>query len=294
MNVFTMAAALEKGISVRSRWDAPSVKAFPDSDRPAEDPIRDTVDAPCQPTCTLAEAATGSLSVPSFALTERIGAAAVIDMAKRAGIDSMYVPQQGETPAERYDLAGTSASRLTPRPFGNEVALGDYPVTVLDQANAMATFAAGGKRSTVHFVRSVSKDFSQLLTESIGGGEPVLSRAELDDLNWALSQNPAGALPGGRAAVGVAGFSRLRTSAVDNAHAWFVGYTPNLAAAVWIGNEETEFPLRDKLGNRVAANGLPADIFRAFMGGAAERLGLPSVGFATPTFTGNANAGDAR
>jgi membrane peptidoglycan carboxypeptidase len=92
----------------------------------------------------------------------------------------------------------------------------------------------------------------------------------------------------------VAGFSRLRTSAVDNAHAWFVGYTPNLAAAVWIGNEETEFPLRDKLGNRVAANGLPADIFRAFMGGASERMGLPSVGFATPTFTGNANAGDAR
>ena len=49
MNVYTLAAALDQGISVRSRWDAPSVKAFPASGRPVQNPVRDTVDAPCQP-----------------------------------------------------------------------------------------------------------------------------------------------------------------------------------------------------------------------------------------------------
>ena len=57
---------------------------------------------------------------------------------------------------------------------------------------------------------------------------------------------------------------------------------------------ETEFPLRDKLGARVTATGLPASIYKAFMATASERLGLPRVEFATPTFTGNAAAGDAR
>jgi membrane peptidoglycan carboxypeptidase len=140
----------------------------------------------------------------------------------------------------------------------------------------------------------VSKDFSTVYTERTTSGSPIMDRDAVDDLTWALSQNQAGALPGGRASVGVAGFSRLRASAVDNAHVWFTGYTANLAAAVWIGNEEIEFPLRDKLGNRVTGTGLPAEIYRTFMAGASERLGLPSVDFATPTFTGNANAGDAR
>lgn len=294
MNVYTLAAALDQGISVRSRWDSPSVKEFPTSDRTVVNPVRDTVDAPCQPACSLADAATGSLSIPYFALTEKIGAARVIDLAARAGIGAMYVPQRGDIPAQRYDLTSATASSLTPEPFTNDVALGDFPVTVLDQADAMATFAAGGRYSRSHFVIRVSKDFSTIYSERTASGAPILARAAVDDLTWALSQNPAGALPGGRPSASVAGFSRLRTSAVDNAHTWFIGYTGNLATAVWIGNEEIEFPLRDKLGNRISGTGLPAEIYRTFVAGASERLGLPTVDFATPTFTGNANAGDAR
>jgi membrane peptidoglycan carboxypeptidase len=295
MSVYTLAAALDEGISVRSRWDAPSVKEFPASGRTAENPVRDTLDAPCQPACTLADAAVGSLIVPYFALTERIGAGAVIDMARRAGVDAMWLPARSGTPARRFDLTETPVAALTPAPFGTDVALGDYPVTVLDQANAMATFADGGRRSPAHFVLRVAKDFTTVYAEAAPTtGEAVLARAAVDDLTWTLSQNPAGALPGGRPSAALTGFGRLRTSAVDNAHAWAVGFTGNLAFAVWIGNEDTEFPLRDKLGDRVTGTGLPAEIYRTFVGGASDRLGLPRVDFATPTFTGNADIGDAR
>ena len=51
------------------------------------------------------------------------------------------------------------------------------------------------------------------------------------------------------------------------------GYTPNLAMAVWLGNEEVEFPLKDKLGGRVSGTGLPAEIYRAVMGGVSKRAG---------------------
>ncbi len=175
------------------------------------------------------------------------------------------------------------------------MALGAYPVTVLDQANAMATFAAGGRRSAPHFVRQVSKDFATVYAErptpAVRSG---LSRAAIDDLTWVLSQNPAGQLSDGRASASLSGSSALRTSALDNAHAWQIGFTANLAMAVWIGNRETEFPLRDKLGNRIAGDGLPAEIYRAFMDDAHHRLGLPVVEFAKPTFTGSTTAGDAR
>ena len=73
---------------------------------------------------------------------------------------------------------------------------------------------------------------------------------------------------------------------------WIVGYTPNLAMAVWIGNHETEFPLRDSAGGRVTGAGLPSEIYRAFMPAACVTLGLAKTPFADPSFGGNAVAGD--
>jgi membrane peptidoglycan carboxypeptidase len=64
----------------------------------------------------------------------------------------------------------------------------------------MATFAAGGRRHAAHFVRNVSRTFSPVYAESTDpGGSPILAPAAVNDLTWALSQNPNGALPGGRA-----------------------------------------------------------------------------------------------
>ena len=178
-------------------------------------------------------------------------------------------------------------------PFGSDVALGVYPVTVLDQANAMATFAADGRRSAAHFVERVGKDFATVYSEHGPRSSSALGRASVADVSWALSQNPAGHCPtiGHRPACPAS--ARLGTSALDQAHAWQVGYTGNLSMAVWIGNRDTELPLRDKLGNRIMGAGLPAEIYRAFMGPAHTRLGLPIVEFPDPIFHGDATAGDA-
>jgi membrane peptidoglycan carboxypeptidase len=290
---FVLAAALENDISVESRWDAPSVREYPASGRDVTNPVRDVIESPCQPACSLIEATTASLTIPFYSVTERVGAAAVIDQARAAGIDAMWTPGSAAGPGQRYGLTGPSATELTPEPFGSDVALGVYPVTVLNQANAMATFAAGGRRGTAHFVERVGKDFSTVYSAR-PGSSAALSRATVADLTWVLSQNPAGQLSDDRPSASLSGSARLGASALDMAHAWQVGYTGNLAMAVWVGNRDSELPLRDKLGNRIIGTGLPAEIYRTFLGPVHGRLGLPAVEFPEPVFHGDATAGDAR
>src|SRR5204863_4083025 len=131
---------------------------------------------------------------PLYGVAERVGPMAVLEKARAAGIDALWLPAVGETPARPYELTGTALAGLTPEPFGGDVALGPYPVSVLDQANAMATFAAGGRRAVAHFVRRVGKDFAAVYVEAPPPGDLALARPLVDDLTWALSQNAAAAL----------------------------------------------------------------------------------------------------
>lgn len=290
--VYTLAAALQAGISVRSMWDSPRQKAFPEGGRGADNPIRDYYAAPCQPRCSLAEAAQASLDVPFFAVTERIGPARVIDTAHALGIGAMWVPESPESERQRYDLTEDGGARLAPHPFGSGVGVGDYPVTVLDQASAMATLAAGGMRAQTHFVREVTKDTATVYREDLGQTERVLDAAVAADVTWALRQSPHGELPDGEHAAVQIGVGRLRDTAIETAHAWTVGYTSELAMAVWIGNEEIEFPLKDKFGARVTGDTLPLQLYRQVMAGVADALGLPEPTFPPPSFVGDEGAGD--
>lgn len=290
--VYTLAAALKAGISVKSRWQSPSSRTFAESDHPPSNPVRDPVAAPCQPACSLVEATTASLNVPFFAVAEKVGISGVLEMARRAGVDAMWVPETATSPRERIDLVDRPAGQVTP--FGPDVALGLNPVTVLDQANAMATFAARGVRAKAHFVQRVSSaDTRTTVYAPAASTERVLDEGLADDLTWVLSQNKAGRLPG-RPAAAKDGVWQLRSSAVETAHAWMIGYTRNLAIAVWVGNRDIELPLRDRAGARITGTGLPAGIYRAFMGAAHDRLGLPVIAFSTPKYLGDSGAGDVR
>ena len=103
--------------------------------------------------CTLWEATVASLNTTYFGLTEQLGVPAVIDMARKAGVDVDVGQRGGQArtgpgrPARQ-----TPGADAAPR-FSTEVGIGQYGITVQDHANGMATFAAGGKRAEAHFVR---------------------------------------------------------------------------------------------------------------------------------------------
>ena len=292
--VYQVAAALSHGISVRSVWAAPESRTFPGLDHP----VQDVVGAACQPRCSLVQAAAGGLTVPFYALTQKVGPAAVVDAARAAGIDEMWTPSTATAPARAYDLTSSSGGDLSPDPFGPAIGLGEYPVTVVDQANAMATLAAGGTRADIHFVRSVTRNDTATSPTTTVVTERVRTRtafpaATAADLTYTLTQSPAGKLPDGRPSASQSGVARLRTSAVEVAHAWLVGYTGDLAMAVWVGNVDTELPLKDKFGARVTGDTLPAAIYRTVMTGASSQLKLPRVEFPSAPLGGDAGAGDA-
>ncbi len=65
-----------------------------------------------------------------------------------------------------------------------------------------------------------------------------------------------------------------KTGTTDNyGDAWFVGYTPQLAVAVWVGYPDKLQPMLTEFGGKPVAGGtLPAEIWHAFMTAADKQL----------------------
>jgi membrane peptidoglycan carboxypeptidase len=296
---YALGAALKNGISVRSMWNARSPMEFPEADRVTGKlgPVRNTGTCPTRAsTCSLADSTMASLNTPYYALTLRIGAAEVIDMAKSAGIDFMWaITDEASGSRLRVDLRSTTGKDLVPSRFSTEVGLGQFPVTVIDQANAMATFAAKGKRAQTHFVKEVSLDGTVVHAErpDPDGATVALSADQLADLTWAMSRTAAGKVTGIASATKT-GQWQVGDSPTDSAHAWIVGFTPHLGIAVWVGNKAEEKAIADKAGKPVTGATLPAAIYRAFVAGAYPALKLDkAVKFPAPKYTGDAGLGNA-
>ena len=67
----------------------------------------------------------------------------------------------------------------------------------------------------------------------------------------------------------------------NNTDAWFIGYTPQLTTAVWVGYPTGSTPMTNLYGFKQITGGtLPADIFRRFM--AAALSGAPFAHFDQP------------
>ncbi len=281
--VYTLAAALKAGYSLNSYWqwtphDQPG--------RPAANPVRNSSRCASNPdgeTCSLLESVALSLNVPLYDVTVSVSPAAVLAMARDAGIDTIW-----NNDLTRLDLRAADPATLVNQGIegiGVEVGIGQYAVTVLDQANTMATFAAGGLRAQVHFVRTVSYGGELVYGETLptAGTPPVLAPAQLADLTYALTQVSGTA----DIAMKTGNWEYLQTG--ENAHAWSIGYTSALAAAIWIGNKAAEEPVMDKTGATIWGSTLPTQILRQVITETQQRLGLRPSPFPPPTFAGDVN-----
>jgi membrane peptidoglycan carboxypeptidase len=277
--VYDLGEALHQNISMMSHWDTPDSKEFPASGRTkdsAAGPISNSSHAACQPDCMLWQATVASLNVTFFDLTEHLGVPNVLDMAKRAGVDSMWANVNNKP--TRIDLRGKAGKDLT-QYFSTEVGIGQYGITVLDHANGMATFAAGGRRAQAHFVRSVSEKGKQVYREQLTQSTVGLSQEQINQLDWTLSQVAAAKLPNGWDSAGKTGTWQYGKSKTQNAHTWMVGYTGALAAAVWLGTTDGK-PLITKTGSSsVFGASHPAPIWRQFMVNATAAMKLDADKF---------------
>jgi membrane peptidoglycan carboxypeptidase len=158
--------------------------------------------------------------------------------------------------------------------FSTELGIGQYGITVLDHANGMAAFAAGGKRAQAHFVRSVTRRSQQVYTEKLSLTDIGLDQEQINELNWTLRQVAAANLDNGWDVAGKTGTWQSGTSVTENAHTWMVGYTRALAAAVWLGTTDGQ-PLTTSTGSHeVYGASHAAPIWRQFMVAAIAALKL--------------------
>jgi penicillin-binding protein 1A len=156
-------------------------------------------------------------------------------------------------------------------------------VSPLDMADAYATLAAGGvHRPTTVLNRVVFPDGSvQNLGTSPG------TRVFTDGEAYAATQVLKGVIQSGTGTAANYGCPAAgKTGTAENlANAWFVGYTPKLSTAVWVGYPQGNVPMSNGFGGTLAA-----PIWNAFMSAASNGycgdFAQPSNPFYGSAFTG--------
>ncbi len=150
--------------------------------------------------------------------------------------------------------------------------LGSIAVSPLDMASAYATLAAGGVYAEPTAIRRVVLADGN---EDRDGrwGTPNRTRVLPDGVAWEVTrilQDNVRYGTGTRAALSRPAAGKTGTTD-EYADAWFVGYTPDLATAVWMGYTRGEIPMESVHGISVSGGSFPAEIWHAFMEPALER-----------------------
>lgn len=158
----------------------------------------------------------------------------------------------------------------------------DALVKPLDMALAYATIANDGRRNDAHFVSKVEDRTGKVLFEAHPRNEQVvpvdIARQAVIALQKVVTSGTyaGGSLPQGRPAAGKTGTTELEGG--KNTDVWFIGFTPQLSTAVWIGNPVANTNMK---GGRVQGGATAARVWRAFMAGVLD--GRPVMKFQDPT-----------
>ena len=186
---------------------------------------------------TLQAATVGSVNTAFARLITEIGAEKVATTARRMGIESEIQPFLSIT-------------------------LGSQEVTPLEMASAYGTLAADGKHYPHTAITRIEDAGGETIYEETLEPEQALSHS----IAYATTQILKGVISGGtarRASIGRPAAGKTGTTQ-DYRDVWFVGYTPELACAVWMGYTP-ERPMRSVHGRRVFGGTFPAEIWQQFM-----------------------------
>ena len=188
----------------------------------------------------MADALRDSVNTAAAQLTMTIGPRNVAKLAGRMGID-VDAATNGTVTAS-IGLGGL-----------------DQGVTPLEMAAAYAVFANEGKRVRPHLIAKVQDRSGRVLYETAQTETPVVHPA----VNAAVVDMMRGVVEEGTGAAAqlptwdVAGKTGTTSNNVD---AWFVGYTPTLSTAVWVGHPEGQIEMPGMTGGSV-----PAALWQTYM-----------------------------
>ncbi|MFE0132794.1 transglycosylase domain-containing protein [Streptomyces sp. NPDC059037] len=191
-----------------------------------------------------------------------IGICPVTKMAKKMGVERADGKKMDQAPS---------------------IALGTQEMSPLTMASAYATFAARGKYCTPIAIESISAPGGKSLRVPKSSCSRAMSQKTADTINTLLKgvvEDGTGqqAGLGSRPSAGKTGTTDFRYAA------WFVGYTPNMSGAVWVGDPQHKRQMVDiTIGGvpygKVFGGEVPGPIWRDAMSGALA--GKPAPDFNT-------------
>jgi penicillin-binding protein 1A len=190
-----------------------------------------------------------SLNMCAIEVLDQIGPMRAIDYARRMGISS--------------SLTNTLS-----------LALGSSDVTLLEMVDAMSVLASGGIKTEPYAIIRVEDKNGRILEENIPAEREVLSPQTC----FVMTNVLKGVVERG---TGMAAKDLRRPCAGKTgttnefSDAWFIGYTPQLVAGVWVGYDE-----RVSLGNKMTGGRIACPIWTNFMAGALK--GEPILNFKPP------------
>lgn len=231
---FTYVTALEKGMSPNMMLDNSAV-SFAGGWSPKN--YGHTTGGPV----TMTEALVKSMNIPTINLANKVGMSNVIKTAEKCGISSLVDSGKYSDNNLSASIGGLSKG-----------------VSLWDMAQAYSVFANNGQLIKPRVILKIEDRNGNILEDHTGesDAEQVLDANAVARLNVMLQQAVMRGT-GRNAYFGrpVAG----KTGTTNDAHdAWFVGYTPNMVTAVWIGDDTST--------NAGYTGGtIPATIFRDFM-----------------------------
>ena len=182
-----------------------------------------------------------SRNVPTIRLAKALGVEKIIAVVKRFGIDHEFLPVLS-------------------------IALGSGETTLLEMTSAFSAFPNSGVRAEPHYVVRVEDYEGVTLEEHRMRFEQATSPDIAAKMVYLLRQVVLRGTAGRANVLGrpVAGKTGTTNESTD---VWFVGFTPDITAGVWVGHDQ-----KISLGEKVYGNNLALPIWIEFMEAALKDL----------------------
>jgi penicillin-binding protein 1A len=176
---------------------------------------------------TVRSAISQSLNVPSVEVMQKLGTGEAVSAANRMGIKSIN------------DKAN----------YGLSLALGTAEAPLIEMTNAYAAFANAGQQYEPKVIQQVSDKYERTILTENTKSEQVISPQGAYLISSILSDNQARAPIFGSSLTVSGRTAAVKTGTTDDSRdAWTIGYTPQLALGIWVGNNNNEIMLNGGSG----------------------------------------------
>jgi len=259
--IFVLAAALEAGLVPDDIVDGTGPCSFPNPGGYPDPYVANNFADGGGSVGSLTSATTASSNCAFLRLGQFLGLENVVRTARRMGITTELDPRNLSLP------------------------IGSEEVHPIEMAGAAAVLSNGGVRHEPYLIESVTDRDGNVIYQHESPGRQVISQQSACLATQVLEANVQGGTGTAAQLPNMAAAGKTGT-AQSFGDAWFVGYTPFLATAVWMGNPEARVPMTSVGGRSVTGGSYPAEMWRAFNEPAHRNLAYTAFPACNPTRSG--------